>query len=104
MTDYKVDFDAIPWTSPKPGARFKVYKEDTHQLRLVEFSNGFTEKEWCLKGHRGYILEGELEMSFPDKTVVYKAGDAIVIPTGEEHKHKGRILSDRVRFFVIEEL
>ena len=104
MNNFKVDFDEIPWTSPRPGARFKVYKEGTYQLRLVEFSDGFSENEWCAKGHRGYIIEGELEMTFSDKKVIYKAGDAIVIPEGEAYKHKGKILSKKVRFFVMEEI
>ena len=104
MTDYKVDFDEIPWTSPKPGVRFKVYSDGTCQLRLVEFFNGFAEKEWCSRGHRGYILGGDLEITFPDKTVIYRTGDTIAIPTGEEHRHKGRVLTEKVRFFVMEEL
>jgi len=76
VIDYKVDFEEIPWTSPKPGVRFKVFKEEAIQLRLVEFFDGFVEKEWCARGHRAYILEGELEMTFSDKKVVYRAGEA----------------------------
>lgn len=104
MADYKINFDEIPWTSPKPGVRFKVHKDGSQQLRLVEFSDGFAENEWCSRGHKGYILGGTLEMTFPDKTVVYRTGDTLAIPSGEEHRHKGRILTEKVRFFVMEEI
>ena len=51
MEPYKVDFKSTGWETPAVGVRFKVYKQDGKQLRLVEFTNEFIEPDWCAKGH-----------------------------------------------------
>ena len=47
---------------PAPGVRFKAFKQDRRQLRLVEFTKEFIESDWSTKGHIGFILEGEMEI------------------------------------------
>lgn len=100
--EYKVDFQALPWQSPKEGVRFKVYKQDGRQLRMVRFEKGFAEASWCEKGHAGYLLEGQVEMTFDDRVVIYNAGDGIFIPDGAEHRHRAKILSDGARLLLVE--
>ncbi len=56
----RVDFDALPWQSPAHGVRFKAFTRKGQRLRLLEFSNGFTEPSWCLAGHAFHVLEGSL--------------------------------------------
>ncbi len=58
--------------------------------------------DWCLKGHFGYIIEGKLELTFSDHADVYQTGDALFIPDGKEHKHRPRVLTDKVIFFSVE--
>jgi quercetin dioxygenase-like cupin family protein len=36
--------------------------------------------------------------------VIVESGDGIFIPPGEEHKHMLRVLSDRIRLVLVEEL
>jgi hypothetical protein len=53
MEKCKVSFDALQWQSPLTGVRYKVFQQGSHRLRLVEFSCGFVEPDWCINGHIG---------------------------------------------------
>ena len=81
----------------------KLHREGTTQVRLVEFSNGFVEPDWCQKGHVGYVLEGQLEVSFSGKKEVFEAGDGVFIPAGVEHQHKAHVVTDTATLILIEE-
>lgn len=104
MTEYRVDIDAVPWGSPLPGVRFKAYIRDGKRLRLVEYAREFVEPDWCTAGHTGYVLEGEFVIDFDGLSVQFGAGDGIMIPEGEDHKHRARMLSDLVRVVLVEDV
>lgn len=84
--------------------RFKVYKQNGKQVRLVEFTDDFIETDWCTKEHMGYILEGKLEINFNGNMVVFNQGDGLFIPTGDSDKHKGRALTKIVKMIFVEEI
>jgi len=100
---YRIEFNAMSWQTAPSGARFKVYKEGSQQLRLLEFGRDLNHPEWCVTGHIGFLLEGEFEIEFDDKTVAYKAGDGISIPTGEKHRHRPKAISEKVQIVFVEE-
>jgi len=104
MKQYKVMFDALEWQSPIHGARFKVFRSGTMQLRLVEFTNEFVEPDWCEKGHIGFVLQGELEIDFRGSVVRYPQGSGVFIPSGSATAHKGRSLTPTVLLFLVEEI
>ena len=62
MKRFVIDFESLPWQEPAPGVRFKAFVKGGKRLRLVEFAGEFAEPDWCLKGHIGYVLEGEMEI------------------------------------------
>ena len=103
MEKYKIDFESMEWEVPADGVRFKAYEQDGKKLRLVEFSKEFVEPDWCIKGHIGLILEGQIEIDFDGKKKVFGYGDGVFIPAGEEHKHKGRVLTDKVKAILVED-
>ncbi|MHC4499685.1 MAG: cupin domain-containing protein [Planctomycetota bacterium] len=103
MEQYKVDFRSMGWESPTAGVRFKAYEQDGKKLRLVEFTRGFVEQDWCRKGHIGYVLEGQMEVNFNGKVIVFSPGDGIFIPAGEEHKHRGRVFTDKAKVILVED-
>ena len=103
MKQYRIDFESMPWESPADGVRFKAYEQGSEKLRLVEFSKEFVEPDWCTKGHIGYILEGQMEIDFDGKAIVFGPGDGVFIPEGQEHKHKGRVLTDIVKAILVED-
>ena len=104
MEQHKVIFSALDWEFPQTGVRYKKYKSGGKQIRLVEFDNIFVEQVWCLIGHIGFVIEGEIEIDFDSEIINYKAGNAIFIPPGEAHKHKLKVVSDKAILFLVEDV
>lgn len=79
MESPRVDFETIQWQSVAPGARHKMVERDGKRIRLVELTDSFIENDWCLKGHVGYLIEGELEFTFESGTERLKPGDGFFL-------------------------
>ncbi len=103
MDHYKIDFAAIEWESPIPGVRHKVVTEGDVKLRLVEYSSEVA-PHWCTVGHVGQILAGTFKIEFNDGMRVFEAGDGVMIPSGDEHRHRARAVSDVVRAIFVEKV
>ena len=103
MEKYRVDFKSMHWETPVDGVQFKAYKQGSRRLRLAEFTREFVEPDWCTKGHIGYILEGQMEIDFGGKVIVFGPGDGVFILGGEEHKHKSRVLADKIKAVLVED-
>ena len=101
MNQYRIDFSAVEWESPIPGVRHKVVVECDVKLRLVEYTPEMA-PHWCIAGHVGQILEGDFEIEFDSGTQIFQAGDGVMIPSGDDHRHKARALSDVVRAIFVE--
>ncbi|MGH7830356.1 MAG: cupin domain-containing protein [Candidatus Binatia bacterium] len=104
MPRSKVDFDSLEWQPSLPGARYKVYREGTRQLRLVEFTFEFVEPHWCEKGHIGLVVSGTLEIDFRGRLVSYPEGSGIFILPGASSGHKARSKTPVVRLVLVEEV
>ena len=85
---YIVEFEKMPWNESAKGVRTKVFTNGNQQIRIVEFSEGFIEQDWCKKGHAGYVLDGEFTNNYSGILERYKKGNVIFIPKGEQAKHK----------------
>ena len=103
MEQRKIIFSTLFWESPQQGVRYKKYKSGGKQIRLVEFDKSFVEQEWCLIGHIGFVIQGEIEIDFSGEIVNYKPGNAIFILPGEAHKHRLRVVSDKAILFLVED-
>jgi len=104
MNDHLVDFESIPWEQPAPGVRFKASVHHRKRIRIVEFTDQFVEPDWCLKGHIGYVLVGEMEVEFEGTVTRYKAGDGLFIPEGENHKHRHYSTIRKTTLFLVEDV
>jgi hypothetical protein len=91
MLNNLIHFKNIPWEHPQNGAKQKVFSKDGKRLRLLRFSDSFTEEDWCTKGHVGFVVSGEMEIQFKDKIEHYQTGDGLWIEKGEDNKHKVKI-------------
>ncbi len=100
---YKVDFNKLEWESPIKGVRCKILRHDTRQLRLVEYTRDML-LHWCEKGHIGYILEGQLEIEYKNRRIIYQVGNGVFIPGGKKHQHKAKVLTDIVRVIFVEDV
>ncbi len=103
MKEHKVDFESLEWQTSLPGARFKAFRQGGRTLRLLEFTKGFVEPDWCTKGHIGYVLEGQLDVDFDGSIVRFSAGNGLFIPAGTESKHKASVLTDVARLLLVED-
>ncbi len=102
--DYKVDFAGAEWEPTLNGtARLKRVTRGGKVFRLIELTPAAQHHNWCVVGHVGMIVEGELEIDFDGDKQIFRAGDALNIPRGEKDKHRPRALSDRALMFLIEE-
>ena len=100
-----IEFDALPWQHPAEGVRFKAFRHGTQQLRLVEFSPGFTEDEWCTNGHAVHVLEGTLTFLLKrGDTVVFREGDVAFLRAGEEDAHRASVGAERPARLLLFEL
>lgn len=102
-SQYKADFSGLEWEHPMEGVKHKYFDRDNLRLRLVEYSKNMT-PHWCEKGHYGYVIEGRMEIEYENDRVMYNSGDGIFIPDGPEHKHRGRVLSDKAVIFFVEKV
>jgi len=101
MSRYKVDFKSLAWETLMPGLNQKCFNSMNKRTRRVEYTKEMSPHS-CGKTHCGYVIDGMLEIKFENETVVYTPGDFIVIPGGEEHKHVGRTLTEKVRVVYVE--
>jgi len=103
MSKAKVDFASVSWEEPAMGVRSKAVTRDGRKLRLVEFTSEFVEQDWCFKGHIGYVLDGELEITFSDGTERFTSGDGIFLIGREEERHKAKVTGSIVRLLLVED-
>ena len=50
------------------------------------------------------MLDGVVEIDIAGTVVLYEAGDVLILPEGEEHKHRPKVLSEKMRFFAVEKV
>ncbi len=104
MTRRKIDFSNIEWDSSTLGVRSKAFELSGKKFRLLELQFGLEHPNWCLTGHIGYVVKGELDIIFDDETVNYTEGDAIFISSGEKERHIPKPISEKVILFLVDDL
>ena len=106
MTDYKIQFEDIKWEFPRTGMREKSFTDRNKKIRLVEFNEKFVEKDWCTRGHIGYVIDGEMTIDFNGREINYKPGDILYIPQGNIYsRHKVKIdPGGKVLLFLIDDI
>ena len=82
----RIDFGALKWQTPVPGARYKAVQQGNRRLRLLEFTKGFIEPDWCTSGHVGYVLEGILRLWIEEERYDLFPGDSIHFMATVKHR------------------
>lgn len=77
----------VPWTQLAPGLREKAHDAGERRFRILEFSEPFEEPDWCVNGHTGYVLKGEIVVNVNGEFVTFRQGDVINLPQGVRHRH-----------------
>ena len=71
MSSLKVDLRGMDWQAIRPDVRQKIYSDGSRQLRLVEFDTSDGAEQWCEAGHIGYVLKGDLSISFDGEVIAF---------------------------------
>ena len=64
----RIDFESIGWEDDQPDIHSRAENALGQRWAMVEYEAGAAREEWCTDGHRGYVLEGEIEYEFDDGT------------------------------------
>lgn len=105
MDDHKIIFDNIEWTNTGTGSRYKAFIHGNQRLRLIEFSEGFVEPNWCTHGHAGMVLDGSFSIDYNSNLEKYGKGDIFFISSGKTDKHKAILdKSEKVMLLLFEVL
>jgi quercetin dioxygenase-like cupin family protein len=94
----------MEWQSGREGARFKLYREGSRQIRLVEFTTGEVVPELCDRGHVGLVLSGSLDIECGGRVVSYNEGDGIFIPSGSSSAHRATKITPGTRLLMVEDI
>lgn len=100
--EYRVDFESMPWEPVMEGVRHKRYRNGDQVLRLVEYSASMPVHD-CERGHMGHLVEGIMEIDLPGGSVTFRSGDVVCIPAGPDHRHRARVLTERVLALFVED-
>jgi quercetin dioxygenase-like cupin family protein len=95
------DLNAAPWVD-RGRARLKELSAHGKRLRLVEFLPGFSDPNWCAKGHVLYVLEGVIESEYEDHISTRRAGEAYVLPPGMKHRSRNPFTAP-ARLLIVDE-
>jgi quercetin dioxygenase-like cupin family protein len=92
-------FSLLDWAETSPGISQKGFESEGLRFRLVEYARGAKHEDWCARGHKGLVLEGEIEFETPEEKLNIKAGEAFEIPEGTPHRAKN-VAPSASRFFL----
>lgn len=91
------------WDEQLPGIRLKtVAAPDGSVWNLVKYVPGAVRDDvWCLKGHRGFVFEGEMSYEYQDDGSAFSvpAGNGFIVNPGRPHR--GHNMSDAETFFMM---
>jgi quercetin dioxygenase-like cupin family protein len=85
MGHERVVFSSLSW---KQGGHPLEKKKtgDLGGMTLLRFEQGFSDPNWCVNGHVGYVIEGVLRLEYQDTIVDIGPGEAFVIDPDTPHR------------------
>lgn len=97
-------FGDMDWMDDVPGIRDRAAEVDGVRWAIVEYAQGARREEWCPDGHRGFVLEGEMEYEFGDgrPRLFARSGEAFLLPSGIEHRGRN-LAAGATRMFLIDD-
>jgi hypothetical protein len=103
-----VPFGEMEWNEDAPGIRAREAEVDGARWAIVQYGEGARRERWCEEGHRGYVVEGEIEYEFDDGREPLRAseGEAFLLPPAPlgGGAHRGRNLAPGpTRLFLIDD-
>jgi mannose-6-phosphate isomerase-like protein (cupin superfamily) len=63
-----------------------IAQMNDYQFKLAKFEGEFTWHDHKETDEVFFVIEGEMQIEFRDRSIVLKAGELFVVPKGVEHK------------------
>ena len=99
-----LDFESIDWADDQPDIHSRATSALGQRWAIVEYEAGAAREEWCTDGHRGYVLDGQIEYEFDDGSsplaVTARQGFFLAAGTGHRGHNPG---STTTRLFLIDD-
>jgi quercetin dioxygenase-like cupin family protein len=85
-----------------PGIASRALEVNGVRWALVEYEPGVLREEWCLEGHSGLVVDGDVTYEFQGggEPLALRAGDAFTLADGEAHR--GQAGPEGARLFLID--
>lgn len=80
----------MPWTQLNELVRQKSVDVEEKTVRMLELQPGFSETQWCYKGHIGFVVHGAIDVEFENDNQSFQSGDVLVLPAAIGHKVTSR--------------
>jgi quercetin dioxygenase-like cupin family protein len=99
-----IALQSLPLADDVPGIQARESHEQGRRWAIVEYAPHARRDEYCLDGHAGFVLDGEVEYEFSDDEPPMRVseGDAFTLATGRGHR--GRNTGDSMaRLFLIDD-
>jgi len=100
-----IRLSGIEWEDDVPGIRDRAEVVEGARWAIVEYAQGAYREEWCEDGHRGLVIDGEIEYEFTDgrERLRARTGDAFLLPGGVAHRGRN-LAGGPTTMFLIDDL
>lgn len=84
----RLDFESVGWADDQPDIRSRSAHALGQRWAIVEYSAGAARSEWCTDGHRGYVIDGQIEYEFDDGSppLAVREGQGFFLAGGTGHR------------------
>ncbi len=80
-----IAFSRMPWARGNHPLERKK-QDPEHPVTQLEFAPGFSDPDWCERGHTGLVLSGSIAFELERGTVAIGQGEAFVLDPGTRHR------------------
>ena len=100
----KLDFDSVDWAADQADIRSRAAAALGSRWAIVEYGAHAARGEWCIDGHRGYVLAGRIEYEFDDgsEMLAVDEGQGFFLAAGTGHRGRNPSPSP-TRLFLIDD-
>ena len=83
-----LDFGSVDWADDQADIRSRAAAALGSRWAVVEYQPHAAREEWCVDGHRGYVLAGRIEYEFDDgsDTLAVDEGQGFFLAAGTGHR------------------
>jgi quercetin dioxygenase-like cupin family protein len=103
-TGGRIPFEDVDWAADQEDIRSRAAQALGQRWAIVEYEPGAAREEWCVDGHRGYVLAGRIEYEFDDGSapLAVRQGEGFFLAAGTGHRGRNPG-GETTRLFLIDD-